>query len=148
MPWSRTEISTSRPSVVGEHLDRRPGVGVLHRVVEQVVDGRHELAAVAEHGEPPVGLADDEVDAGLLGRGPDALDRLGHHQVDRHRLAPRQLAALDPAQLQQVLDGAADAERLGHDPLGQPVGDGGVVLVQQRLGQQCRARRPASSARG
>ena len=57
-------------------------------------------------------------------------------QVHRHVVAPGLLVGLDAGELEEVVDGAADAERLGEHALGQAVGDGGVVLGQQRLGEQ------------
>ena len=83
-------------------------------------------------------------DALLLGGGAHALDRLGDDQVHGDGLAPGLLLGLDAGQLEQVVDGAADPERLGEHALGEAVGDGGVVLGEERLGQQRRARRPAS----
>ena len=53
-----------------------------------------------------------------------------------HRLADRRSPRLDAAELEQVVDGAADPERLVHHPLGQPAGDLRVVLAEERLGQQ------------
>ena len=117
-------------------LDGGARVGVLHGVVEQVVQGRHELAAVAEDREVVARLGDADLDALLLGGRTHALDRLGDHEVHGHRLARRCLLGLDAAELEQVVDGAPDAERLGQHPLGQPAGDRGVVLGEQRLGQQ------------
>ena len=119
-----------------EDVDARAGIGVLHRVVEQDEDGRHELPPVAEDRQPVVGLAHGDLDAGVLGGGADPLHRLGDDQVHGHRLAVRRLTALDPAQLQQVLDGPTDPRRLGDDALGETAGDLRVVLVQQRLGEQ------------
>src|SRR5690349_9077516 len=54
------------------HLDDRAAVGVLHGVVEQVREGGHELAPVAEQSEAGVGLGDVEGDARLLGGGQEA----------------------------------------------------------------------------
>src|SRR3954454_720978 len=36
----------------GAHLDRRAGLAVLHGVLDQVADGRDELAAVTANQEP------------------------------------------------------------------------------------------------
>ena len=109
MPWSSTSSSTVRPSVTGAHLDGGPVVGVLHGVVEQVVEGRDELAPVAEDGEAGAGLDDLDGDAAVLGGRPDALDGLGQHEVGGDRLvALGTLLALDAAEREQVVDGAAD----------------------------------------
>ena len=66
----------------------------------------------------------------------DPLHRLGHDQVDVDRFAGRGLLGLDPAQVEQVVDDPADPEGLGMDPRGQPLGDLGVGLDGQGLGQQ------------
>ena len=84
----------------------------------------------------------------LVGAGTNALHRLGDDVFDGHDLVIGRLVDLDAGQLEQVVDGAPDAQRLGEDPLRQAADDLGVVLAEQRLGEQARARRPASSARG
>ena len=66
----------------------------------------------------------------------DPLDGLGHHQVDVDRLAGRGLLGLDAAEVEQVVDDPADPEGLGVDARGQPLGDLGVGLHGQGLGQQ------------
>ena len=77
----------------------------------------------------------------LLGGRADAVDGLGDDQRGRgDRLADGRLLGLDAAELEQVVDGAADPDRLVQHPLGQAAGDRGVVLAEQRLGQQ--AERP------
>ena len=59
---------------------------------------------------------------------------------DVHDLVLERLVDLDAGQFEQVVDRASDTERLGEDALGQPSDDIGVVLVEQRLGEQ--AQRP------
>ena len=136
MPWSATEMSTHWPLVDGSHLDCRALVGVLHCVLQQVVDRRHQLAAVADDGQPVSRLVDLDLDAPLLGCGTDALDRLGDEQVHRYRLPARLLLGLDARQLEQVVDRAADAEGLAEHPLGEPPGRRRGRPRQDRLRQQ------------
>ena len=80
----------------------------------------------------------------LLRRRSHPIHRLGDDQVHRHVVAPSLLVGLDARELEQVVDGAADAEGLGQHPLGQALGDGRVVLGEQRLGEQGQRARPAS----
>ena len=140
----RTATSTQRPSVRARTCTLGARVGVLHRVVEQVVIADTSWRRSPHHREPRRRRLDLDRDAPLLGRRPDPVGGLGDDEVHRHVVAPRLLVGLDPGQLEQVVDGAADPERLGEHALGQPPGDRGVVLVEERLGQQGRARRPGS----
>ena len=78
----------------------------------------------------------DDLDAALVRRGPHALDGVGHHQVDEHRLARRGLLGLDARQVEQVVDDAADPEGLVVDAPGQALGHLGVGLGHEGLGQQ------------
>ena len=41
------------------------------------------------------GSSKHELDVALVGGRPDPLDRLGHDELDRHRLARRRLLGLD-----------------------------------------------------
>ena len=55
---------------------------------------------------------------------------------DRDRLATGRALAFDAREVEQVLDDAIDAERLGVDALGESLRDGGVALELQGLGEQ------------
>ena len=57
-------------------------------------------------------------------------------EVHRDVVAPGLLVGLDAGELEEVVDGAADPERLGQHPLGQALRDRRVVLGEQRLGEQ------------
>ena len=71
-----------RPSVPARTSIDRARVGVLHGVVEQVVDGRDELAPVAEHGEAGGRLVDlDARCPAARPRAAGAVDGLGDDQV-------------------------------------------------------------------
>ncbi len=98
--------------------DLRVVVGVGDRILEQRVHGRDELTAVTHHGDGRRGFVQDDLEAALVSRGPHALDGVGHHQVDQHRLARRGLLGLDARQVEQVVDDAADPEGLVVDTPG------------------------------
>ena len=100
------------------------------------MDGRDQLAAVAEHVHRGVGLIELDGNAPLIGGGPDPFHRLGHDQVDVDGLAGRGLFGLDAAEVEQVVDDPADPEGLGVDPGGQALGHGRVGLDGEGLGQQ------------
>ncbi len=135
----------SRPRVaqVGVEALHRAGhdhlgvvVGVGDGVLEQGVHGRDELAAVTHARRRGGGLVQHDLDAALVRRGAHALDGVGHHQVDQHRLARRRLLGLDAGEVEQVVDDAADPEGLVVDAPGQALGHVGVGLGDQRLGQE------------
>ena len=71
-----------------------------------------------------------------LGRLADALGRLGHDEVDEHRLPRRRLLVLDPGEVEKVVDDPADPERLGVDPVRQTLGHLRLVLDEERLGEE------------
>ena len=77
-----------------------------------------------------------DLDAALVGRGAHPLDGVGHDEVHQHRLARRGLLGLDARQVEQVVDDAADPERLVVDAAGQALGHLGVGLGDEGLGQQ------------
>ena len=143
MPSSRTLISTCRrlarllvaPGTAPD-LDQRPRGRVLHRVLQQVVDGRHQLPAVAEHPQALRRLAEVDRHLLVLGRVAHPLGGLGHDQVDGHRLPHRVLLRLQAAQVDEVVDHPLDPLGLHLHPPGQAVDDHQVVLGGQGLGQQ------------
>jgi len=65
------------------------------------------------------GFEEGDGDSPLFCRCPHPLDRFGHNQVHEHRLAGRCLLGLDAAEIEKVVDDAADPEGLGMDAAGQ-----------------------------
>ena len=122
---------------VRPHLDGRAGVGVLHAVLEEVGQRRHELAAVAEHGEAPRRLVDDDVDVALVGERRTRSTASATSSADGHHLrsaAGRPARCGDSSSRSSMM--RADAVGLGDHALGQAAHERGVVLVGDRLGQQ------------
>ena len=111
-------------------------VGELHCVLEQVVERRGQLAAVAEHRDRRGGFLEFDLDAPLLGRRPDSFCGFGHDEVDEHGFARWRLLVLDARQIQQVVDDPRDAECLGVDPLRETPRHLGFGLGKQRLGEK------------
>ena len=94
-------------------------VRVLDRVVEQVADRGHELAPLADDREPRARLGDLDADASQVGALAHPVDGLGDDEVHGDGLAHRRPLDLDAAELEQVVDRAADAMRFVHESLGQ-----------------------------
>ena len=124
------------PTCTDRELDRRVVLGVLDGVVDQVVHGRDQLAAVARDDEVAGRLGDLEADPAMLGHRPQPLDRLGDDQVHRDRIPAGGLLGLDPRQVEQVLDDAAEPLGLGPHPAREPGDHRRVVLALERLGHQ------------
>ncbi len=118
------------------HDDLGVVVGVGDRVLQKGVHGGDELAAVTHDGDGRRGLVQHDLDAALVGRGPDPLDGVGHDEVDQHRLARRRLLGLDPRQVEEVVDDAADPEGLVVDAAGEALRHLRIGLGDERLGQQ------------
>ena len=117
MPWSsHRDVDPATVRRARRTSTPQPGVGVLHGVVDQVVDRRDELAAVADAARGAwAGSSTSMVIPRCSAAGRMPVDRLGDEVADGDRLAdaaPR--SASIRRQLEQVVDGAADAERLGH----------------------------------
>jgi hypothetical protein len=91
----RPDAVVGRPGDGAGHHHLGVVVGVGDGVLEQGVHGRDELAPLAHDGDRGGGLVQDDLDAALVGRGPDPLDGVGHDQVDQHRFARRGLLGLD-----------------------------------------------------
>ena len=89
-----------------------------------------------EHGQGRAASATSSRMPRWSATGTQALDGLGHDHADRHRLADAAPLRLDPGQVEQVLDDAAEPLGLGPHPLGQPGHHLRVVLALEGLGQQ------------
>ena len=148
MPWSATISSTHAPLDAHPHLDRRAGLAVLHGVLDQVAERRHELAAVAEDAHAGGQLEHLDGDRAHLGQLPGPLDGAVDDVADVDDVAHRLLAELDARQLEQVVDRPRQPVRLVDHAVGDAVHDAEVVLVGQRLGQHGERPDRASSARG
>ena len=137
MPWSATISSTTAALHAGADLHPTAVLGVLHGVLDQVAERRHQLAAVARAPGPRCAAVEHgDLDAARPRRaGGRARRRRRRRRTIDDRLGERRLAELDPRQLHQVVDRAGDAMRLGDHPVGQPVDHLRVVLVGQRLGE-------------
>src|SRR5262245_59912991 len=74
------------PGAVGASpdVDRVARLAVLHGVVQEVRHGGHQLAAVPHHGEPGRRRLHFDLDAALLGRGPDAVGRVADEAGPLH----------------------------------------------------------------
>ena len=120
---------------LGRHLDRLPGLGVLHGVVEQVEDGAHHLAPIALDPQVRGHVRRIDRDARGLGRPPHLVDGIADERRDRERLAPRALLRLDDAEVEEILDDARQPLALAHHALGEPSGHLGLAPRRDRLGQ-------------
>ena len=129
MPWSVTAISTdvvvaARSSMVTVVSSLR----VRDRVLHQVGHRGGELAVAAVDGQR---RACPSTTTSMLlggGGGAGAVDHLGDHPVDGDRLGVGQrLGALQPGQLEQLVDQPAEPGRLVLDALGEPAGGGHVL---------------------
>ncbi len=109
---------------------------VLHSVLEQVVEGGHELPAVGEDRKPRGRLRRVDDDATLIGRRPHALHRLRHHEVHGDRLAQGGLFRLDATQVEQVVDDPRHPLRFELHARREATDDVGIVLASEGLGQQ------------
>ena len=125
---------TVRRRCVDTH-DLAARLAVLHRVVDQVAERRHELAAVAQDDDLVGGLVEIDPDVALLGRGQRARPRVTHQRADVDGLANGLAAELDARQLEQIVDRRRRAVRLVDHLAGQALHDLDVVLVGDRLGQ-------------
>ena len=115
-PWSTTrDVDVVADRLRGE-LHRAAVVGELHGVLEQVVDGRDELAAVPEDRHGVGRLLELDLHLAVIGRGPYPLECLGHDERDEHRLARRCLLGLYPGEVEEVVDDPAHPEGLCVDP--------------------------------
>jgi hypothetical protein len=137
--------------VVGDHqlghgalhphadLHRRARLAVLHRVLDQVAERRHELAPVARHAHPDRHVERGDVDAADVGERTDPLDRLPDHVLDVDQVADRFLTQLDPGELHEVVDRVGHSMRLLHHPPGDAADDVGIHVlvggVGKRLGE-------------
>ena len=123
-------------------------MGVLHRVVQEVEHRRDQLTPVAVDldGRRDV---DADLDPGLLRRGGDPALRLGRRPPrDGHAVELGVVAELDPAELEQVVDGAARPgrpRRSSARPVVAPPRGRARRGSSRRAG---RALRSGSSARG
>ncbi|CAM4153179.1 hypothetical protein JAAN108728_13830 [Janibacter anophelis] len=119
------------------HADRGVGVGVGDRVADEVAHGGDEHVLVAAH----VQVLGDLVGQGdVLGLGLDAQVLEGERDdvLDLDELRVLQdRRALEPGELDDLLDQARQAHRLTLHPTGEAVDGLGVVLgVHDRLGEQ------------
>src|SRR5947209_19555572 len=112
------------------------GFGVLHCIVQEVVDGGHQLTAVAGHGDPAPDLADRQGYNARLGRGPHLLDGLADGDVYRDRLALGRLLGLETGEVEKVMDRATHTHGLGLHPVGEAPNHSCVLFVGQRLGEE------------
>ena len=122
----------------GGHPHLAAGLAVLDGVVDEVADGRDQLASVAEHTEAHR-LVDVDADVALLGAGqrPDGGVADDHRDVDR--IAHGAAAEFDARQLEQIVDRRRGTVCLVDHLVRETLDHLGVVLVGQRLGQyrQC-----------
>ena len=135
-------------AVVGDHelgelaldahadLHGRPGLAVLHGVLDQVAQRRHELATVAAHPDTTRQLERGDVDPAQLGERPDPLDRPVDDVDHVDEIADRLLAELDAGQLHQVIDRAGHTVRLVDHAPGDALHDLGVDVVVGAVGER------------
>ena len=147
-PWSRISMSTHGPTRLTV-IDRWPPRcgrsrcstrAVLGRVddgvLEEGVQGRDQLSPIAEDDLVGLGLVEVDLDLVLLGGGADPFDGVRDDERHRDGLARGGALTLDAREVEEVLDDAVDAERLGVDALGETLGDRGIA---SRLGASRRA---------
>ena len=137
-PVSATRTSTEPLRRVRRHRDRPARRREPHRVVDQVEQHLVHPLAVGVDGRQIGGQLALDDDAAVRARDLDLRQHLRHERRQRHLLAEqRQLAGLQPRELQQLLDQPAEPLRLRQHHL-------------QRLRDPAAPRRPAGSpgARG
>ena len=111
------------------------------------MDSGDQLASVAD--DDVVGLGLDEVERTWCCSAEVRIRSMASATMSDtgNRLTGRGTLALDARQVEQVLDDAIDAKRLGVDAFGEASGDRGIALELQGLGEQAERAHAVSSAR-
>ena len=118
----------------GDH-HRAAGIAELHRVVDQVGQGRHQLAAVADRLEVRVTRPAQHGHLPLGGHPCGPLDSIEQHLVDVDGTLQRPTAELDARQLEQIVDRPRRTMGLVDHARRQAANDLGIVAVRRRLGE-------------
>ena len=113
----------------GAHHDREPLVAVLDRVLEEVVDGRHQLGPFPDHRETQHDRHDLDGYAVTLAARLTSFDGLVHQVAHEQRDIARRIIGLDTRQREEVVDHRRQAIRLEFDARRQLANDRRILVV-------------------
>src|SRR5690349_4367085 len=98
---------------VERDVNRRSGLAVLHRVVEEIPEDLRQPGRVAHHEEGPGHFRQNDLAGWRTARGFDAIDDLSHgvHQVDALQ-ANRRLPGSNSRHVEKLVDDPSDLQHL------------------------------------
>ena len=123
----------------GAHHDRESLVAVFDRVLEEVVDGRHQLGPFPDHRQAQRDRHDLDGYAVTLAARLTTFDGLVHQVAHLQRDIARRIIGLDTRQREEVVDHRGQAIRLEFDARRQLANDRRILVVgavAEGLGKQ------------